>query len=106
MALTGAMRPAPYGAMPPLDSLWGPTLGNDSNYVGLIASDESIIDGVKDEFQTVGNTQLIKYVRQVMLSSVLTYTELPRQILVRIASNNKPYDLQLTGAKTEVSPGP
>ena len=58
--------------MPDLNSVWGPTLGENPNYVGLIAAGESVIDGVKDEFQAVGNTQLIKYVRQMMLGSVLT----------------------------------
>jgi len=49
-------------------------LRDDANCVGLIARDESVIDSIKDEFQAVGNTQLIKYVRQVMLGSILTDT--------------------------------
>jgi len=43
------------------------------NMLGLISGDQPIIDGVKDELQAVGNAKLIKYVRQVMFGSVLTY---------------------------------
>jgi len=49
-------------------------LRDDANCVGLIAGDEPVIDGIKDEFQAVGNTQFIEYVRQVMLGSILTDT--------------------------------
>ena len=77
------------------------TLARVGKYVGLIAVDEPMIDGVKDELQAVGDSQLVKYVRQVMFGSVLANLQLPRKILVCIASTNECYNLPLTGGEAE-----
>ena len=45
---------------------------------GLIHVDETMIDGVEDEFQAVGDPQPVKYAGQVMLNGVLTYVQLSR----------------------------
>ena len=46
--------------------------------MSLVPGDQTMVDGVEDEFQTVGNTQLIKYIGQVVLGSVFAYPEFSR----------------------------
>ncbi len=78
------------------------TSQRSGKWVGLFAIDETMIDGVEDEFQTVGDSQLIEYVRQVMLGSVLTDVELFREIPIGVATHNKCDDLQLSRGKPQV----
>ena len=71
--------------------------------VVLFLFDQLVVNGKEHEFQAVGDSQLVKDVRQVVFSSVFTDPELSSQILIGVSRNDEGDDLQLTGGKPKVS---
>ena len=71
----------------------------------LFRIDEPMVDRVQNEFQSIGDSQFVEYVRQVVFYGVLADAKFLRQIFVGIACANKRYDLLLPRSEAEVRAG-